>query len=567
MMFRKPKWLALLGLLLLPLPSAHARELPLAPGQAAVASAHPLATAAGQEILQAGGNAFDAAVAVAAALAVAEPYSSGLGGGGFFLLHDVKRGREIMLDARETAPAAATRDMFLDAAGNVVPGLSLNGAKAAAIPGLPAALVEVSEHYGQLPLARVLAPAIRIAREGFLATERYRVMAGVRRDVLRKDPTSAAIFLQANDVPAPGQRLPQPALARTLEAIATHGKDGFYAGDVARLLVAGVRAAGGLWTMEDLAAYRVKERTPVVGSFHGIRIVSAPPPSSGGVALIEALNVLEPYDLPALSKPARTHLIIEAMRRAYRDRAEYLGDPDFVQVPVANLINKDHAKEVSANLSLTAATASSALRPITPPAQGDHTTHLSVLDAEGNRVAATLSINYPFGSAFTPPDTGVLLNDEMDDFSSKPNAPNGYGLVGVEANAIAPGKRPLSSMTPTFLEAPNRIGILGTPGGSRIISMVLLGVLSFSDGLAPADWVAVPRFHHQYLPDEVLYEPAAMDAAMQAELSKLGHKLSRSDRDYGNMQAILWDRDHRAVSAASDPRGEGTAAVLVVAPR
>jgi gamma-glutamyltranspeptidase/glutathione hydrolase len=305
----------------------------------------------------------------------------------------------------------------------------------------------------------------------------------------------------------------------------------------------------------------------VVGSFHGIRIVSAPPPSSGGVALIEALNVLEPYDLPALSKPARTHLIIEAMRRAYRDRAEYLGDPDFVQVPVAKLINKDHAKEVSANLSLTAATPSSALRPIAPPAQGDHTTHLSVLDAEGNRVAATLSINYPFGSAFTPPDTGVLLNDEMDDFSSKPNAPNGYGLVGVEANAIAPGKRPLSSMTPTFLEAPNRIGILGTPGGSRIISMVLLGVLSFSDGLSPADWVAVPRFHHQYLPDEVLYEPAAMDAAMQAELSKLGHKLTRSDRDYGNMQAILWDRDHRAVSAASDPRGEGTAAVLVVAPR
>ena len=564
------RWLATCcaGLLvvLLALP-ATGRELPIAPAQAAIASAHPLATRAGREILLEGGNAFDAAVAVAAALAVVEPYSSGIGGGGFFLLHRAADAHEVMLDAREKAPGAATRNMYLDEAGNVIPGLSLNGPLAAAIPGLPAGLVLLSEKYGRLPLARALAPAISYARKGFEVSERYRLMAKVRLDALRKDPTTAGIFLAAGEPPASGVTLRQPALAETLESLAAAGKAGFYAGPLATRLVNGVRAAGGIWTLADLAAYTVVERAPLVGSFQGIRVVSAPPPSSGGVALLEALNQLEPHDLITLPQLTRTHLTIEAMRRAYRDRAEYLGDPDFVDIPVAKLISKAHAKEVSANLSLTAATPSTSLRPIAPPAQGDHTTHLSVLDAEGNRVAATLSINYPFGAAFTPPGTGVLLNDEMDDFSAKPNAPNGYGLVGVEANAIAPGKRPLSSMTPTFVETPQRVGILGTPGGSRIISMVLLGVLAYSNGLPPADWVATARFHHQYLPDEVLYEPAAFGPDLQAALGKLGHKLTRADRDYGNMQAILWDRDQQAVSAAADPRGEGTAEVFSLVPR
>ena len=564
------RWLApcALGLLalLLALPAA-SRELPATPAQAAIASAHPLATRAGREVLLQGGNAFDAAVAVAAALAVVEPYSSGIGGGGFFLLHRAADAHEVMLDAREKAPGAASRNMYLDDAGNVIPGLSLNGPLAAAIPGLPAGLVLLSEKYGRLPLAEALAPAISYARDGFEVSERYRLMAKVRLKVLRKDPTTASIFLTQGEVPETGVTLRQPALAETLASLAAAGKAGFYAGPLAARLVNGVRAAGGIWTEEDLAAYTVVERAPLVGSFQGIRVVSAPPPSSGGVALLEALNQLEPHELIALPQATRTHLIIEAMRRAYRDRAEYLGDPDFIDIPVARLISKDHAKEVSANLSLTAATPSSALRPIAPPPQGDHTTHLSVLDAQGNRVAATLSINYPFGAAFTPPGTGVLLNDEMDDFSAKPNAPNGYGLVGVEANAIAPGKRPLSSMTPTFVETPQRVGILGTPGGSRIISMVLLGVLAYSNGLPPTDWVATPRFHHQYLPDEVLYEPAAFDPGLQAALGKLGHKLTRSDRDYGNMQAILWDRDQQAVSAAADPRGEGTAEVFSVVPR
>ncbi len=559
--------LAGLCLAVLALTSALARELPARPGEAAVASAHPLATAAGREILEAGGNAFDAAVAVAAALAVVEPYSSGIGGGGFFLLHRADKHTDSFIDARETAPAAAHRDMYLDEAGKPIPGLSLNGPLAAAIPGLPAALVSVSEQFGKLPLARALAPAITLAREGFTVSERYRLMATARKTVLARDPETKKIFLDGGEIPAPGVRLLQPDLAATLVALAAQGRPGFYTGSVAQRLVDGVRAAGGVWTMQDLAAYHVTERAPLVGEYHGIRVVSAPPPSSGGIALIEALNILAPHDLGKLPAATRAHLVIEAMRRAYRDRAEYLGDPGFVDVPVARLVGKSHAKEVSADLSLTKATPSSALRPIAPPPQGDHTTHLSVLDADGNRVAATLSINYPFGSGFTPPGTGVLLNDEMDDFSAKPGVPNGYELVGVEANAIAPGKRPLSSMTPTFLETPTRLGILGTPGGSRIISMVLLGVLSYSEGLPPSAWVSTPRYHHQYLPDEVLYEPAAFDAAQKETLEKLGHKLHLSDRDYGNMQAILWDRASGKVSAAADPRGEGTAEVFVVAPR
>ena len=533
------------------------------PPAAAIASAHPLATAAGREILDAGGNAFDAAVAVAAALAVVEPYSSGIGGGGFFLLHRARDRFEVMLDAREEAPGAASRNMYLDAKGEVVPGLSLDGALAAGIPGLPAGLAYLATHHGRLSLARNLAPAIRLADEGFLVTPKYRTMAEVRAAALRKDPQTAAIFLAEGNVPPVGTRLFQHDLANTLRAMAARGHAGFYQGEVARQLVAGVRAGGGVWDEADLSRYKVVERKPLVGHYQGIRVVSAPPPSSGGVALIETLNMLAPYDLGQLDRVKRTHVIVEAMRRAYRDRAEYLGDPDFVQVPVAKLLDPRYAAYTAIDIHLDRATPSRALKPIAPPPQGDHTTHLSVLDAQGNRVAATLSINYPFGAAFTPPGTGVLLNDEMDDFSAKPFAPNGYGLVGTEANAIAPHKRPLSSMTPTFLEHADRVAILGTPGGSRIISMVLLGVLAYADGLPVADWVRQPRFHHQYLPDEIQHEASAFDDATRAGLGALGHSLKRVDRDYGNMQAILWRRGAGDVSAASDPRGEGTADVFV----
>ncbi|CAD7853923.1 MAG: Gamma-glutamyltranspeptidase (EC 2.3.2.2) @ Glutathione hydrolase (EC 3.4.19.13) [Olavius algarvensis Gamma 1 endosymbiont] len=441
------------------------------PPQAAIAGAHPLATDAGFEVLAAGGNAFDAAVAVSAALAVVEPYSSGLGGGGFWLLHRAADGRERMLDGRERAPLAARPDMYLDANGRFVPELALNGPLAAGIPGEPAALAHLAEQYGRLSLVQSLAPAIRLAHTGFIVDEHYRRFAEQRLAVLRQSPAAAEQFLRDGAAPPTGARILQPDLAATLERLAAAGREGFYTGRTAELLVAGVRAAGGIWTLEDLASYRVVERAPIISYYRGRRVVSAAPPSSGGVLLAQMLNMLARFDL-AGSGADRAHLLVETMRRAYRDRALYLGDPDTVEVPVERLTHPFYAAGLARDIdpdratpSLPAATAARS--------QGMDTTHLSILDREGNRVAATLSINYTFGSGFVPPGTGVLLNDEMDDFSAQPGAPNLYGLVGGEANAIAPGKRMLSSMTPTFVESERGVAILDTPGGSRIITMVL----------------------------------------------------------------------------------------------
>jgi len=529
---------------------------------AAVASAHPLATAAGHEVLEAGGNAFDAAVAVSAALAVVEPYGSGLGGGGFWLLHRAADGREVMLDGRERAPLAAHRALFQDAAGEVIPGASVDGPLAAAIPGQPAALVHLAEHYGRLPLSRSLAPAIRLAREGFPVDAHYRRYAGFRLEVLRTSPAAAAVFLVAGEVPPEGHRLRQPDLARTLESIAARGREGFYAGAPARRLVEGVRAAGGIWALADLEAYRVAERMPVRGRYRGMRITAAAPPSSGGVALVEMLNILSGYDLPALDPVTRTHLVVEAMRRAYRDRAEYLGDPDQVAIPVDLLTDPRYAAGLRAGIRDDRATPSSSLPGAAVEPEGPHTSHFSILDREGNRVAATLSINYPFGSGFMVPGTGVLLNDEMDDFSAKPGEPNVYGLVGAEANAVGAGRRPLSSMTPTFLEQGGDVAIIGTPGGSRIITMMLLAALEFAHGSRdPLDWVTRPRFHHQYLPDRLQLEPGALPAEQAAALERRGHVLDPRERPWGNMQAILRSAATGAVSAASDPRGIGSAEV------
>ena len=532
------------------------------PGRHAVASAHPLATEAGIRILEQGGNAFDAAVAVSAVLAVVEPYSSGIGGGGFWLLHQADSGRDVMIDGRERAPLAATRNLYLDASGRVVPGLSMNGPLAAGIPGEPAALAHIARRYGRLPLSTTLAPAIRLAREGFEIDPVYRRLAAFRLDILREHPAAARIFLQDGEVPPPGWRLRQPALAGTLEALARQGRDGFYAGEVAKRLVNAVRGAGGIWTLEDLRSYRVVEREPIRIDYRGWRILAASPPSSGGVVLGEMLNILAGYDLAKLAPATRVHLLVEAMRRAYRDRAEYLGDPDFVAMPLARLLHPFYAAGLRAGIRLDRATPSDSLRPVGAAEEGPHTTHFSILDAEGNRVAATLSINYPFGSGFVAGDTGVLLNDEMDDFAAAPGAPNAYGLVGAEANAIAPGKRMLSSMTPTFVEGPDRIGILGTPGGSRIITMVLLGVLDLIDGGDPEHWVSLPRFHHQYLPDAIQFEPDALPEAVQQRLQAMGHRLQPLEHTYGNMQAILWHTDTGEVAAASDPRGIGRAVVI-----
>jgi gamma-glutamyltranspeptidase/glutathione hydrolase len=531
------------------------------PPVAAIASAHPLATQAGMEILAEGGNAFDAAVAVSAVLAVVEPYSSGIGGGGFWLLHRSRDGFEVMVDGREKAPLAASRDMYLDAAGEVVPGLSVDGVLAAGIPGEPAALDHIARHYGRLPLARSLQPAIQLARAGFVVDAHYRKLAQFRLAALQNDPEAADVFLQNDEVPDEGYRIIQADLATTLTALARFGSAGFYRGPVARKLVNGVRAEGGIWTLDDLLQYQVVERAPVQAELQGLRITSAAPPSSGGIALATMLNILANYELHALDPVSRTHVIIESMRRAYRDRSIFLGDPDFVDVPVKRLISPAHAGQLAQSIQLGRATPSSSLPGRDSSSGGRDTTHFSILDSAGNRVAATLSINYPFGACVVPAGTGVLLNDEMDDFSAKPGAPNVYGLVGAEANAIEPGKRPLSSMSPTFVESDAGIAILGTPGGSRIITMVLLGILDQAAGNQPDSWVSLPRYHHQYMPDVVQHEAGAFDDDTIKSLTARGHTLEQLKSDYGNMQAIYWDRKTGQVYAASDPRGVGYARI------
>ncbi len=525
------------------------------PAKAAIATAHPLATEAGLQILQAGGNAFDAAVTVSAVLAVVEPYSSGIGGGGFWLLHRASDGFQTMVDGRETAPQAAYPDLYLDAAGEVIPGMSINGPLAAGIPGEPAALVHISKNYGKLPLSQTLAPAIRLAREGFKVDAYYQKMAAAREQQLQASPEAKSIFLRQGKVPELDEIIRQKELAKTLEALASQGWEGFYQGKVAQRLVEGVQQAGGVWTLDDLQQYQVVERAPIKGRYQDMQITSAAPPSSGGVVLQTMLNILQRFDLASLSGAERVHLIIEAMRRAYRDRADYLGDPDFVDIQLETLIHPWYAAGLARDIRMDQATPS--IGNTTKQPEGQDTTHFSILDEAGNRVAATLSINYPFGSCFVPPGTGVLLNDEMDDFSARPGVPNVYGLVGGEANAIQPGKRMLSSMTPTFVDTPEGVAVLGTPGGSRIISMVLLGILELAEGKGPAEWVALSRFHHQYLPDEIQYEAESLTESVRRQLLGMGHKLQSLDQPYGNMQAIFWNTKTGEVLAASDPRGVG----------
>ena len=536
--------------------AAAAEDIP--PG-AAIATAHPLATRAGFQVLNQGGNAFDAAVAVSAALAVVEPYSSGLGGGGFWLLHRASDGRQVMIDGRERAPLAAQPDLYYDTAGQLQPRRLLDGPLAAGIPGEPAALAHLSEHYGRLPLAVSLEPAVRLARGGFTVDDQYRHMASVRSDAIRQSSAARSQFLVDGDVPPPGYLLRQPDLAVTLTVLGARGKEGFYRGPVAERLIQGVRRAGGVWSTRDLNEYRIIEREPIVGTHMGWRIVSAAPPSSGGVALVQMLNMLQAVDPPAQEPIARTHLLTEVMRRAYRDRGRYLGDPDHIDIPMERLLSPHYGAGLVRGLDRDRATPSQAAADT--KAEGADTTHFSIIDREGNRVAATLSINYPFGSCFVAPGTGVLLNDEMDDFAVAAGVPNAYGLVSSEANVLAPGRRMLSSMTPTFLESPESVVVLGTPGGSRIITMVLQAALAAMDGQPLSSIVSTPRFHHQYLPDLIQHEPGAFSAEERGELEAKGHSLKQIDGGYGNMQMVRWDRTARTLDAASDPRGVGEAGV------
>lgn len=546
-----------------PVTQALASTAPSAIVQSAIASAHPLATQAGVDILKQGGNAFDAAIAVTATLAVVEPYSSGIGGGGFYLLHKQEDDEYVMLDAREVAPLNAHKDLYLDEKGELKPGASIAGALSAGIPGIPAALVHLAEEYGALKLSQSLAPAISHARQGFAVDEYYQNMARFRLQCLQENTAASDIFLQQGEVPDLGYKVLQKDLATTLQIIVDAGNAGFYQNELASKMVKDVQSNGGIWTLEDLKSYEVKLRSPVVTDYKGMRLVSASLPSSGGLVLAEILGMLAPLNIEKMDKAQRVHHIVEAMRRAYRDRAEFMGDPDFVDVPEDRLTSAAYIKELASSIVADKATPSSALKGVARPSgDGRDTTHFSIMDKKGNKVSATLSINYPFGSCFVAKGTGVLLNDEMDDFSAKPGEPNVYGLLGSQANAIEPGKRMLSSMTPSIVETESRVAIIGTPGGSRIITMVLLGILDFYDNKTASEIVNDGRFHHQYMPDEISFEANVFDESLVTALEQLGHKMRALDSVYGNMQVIVLDKKTGAVEAASDERGIGSAKVL-----
>ena len=532
------------------------------PGKAAIASAHYLATEAGHEILAQGGNAFDAAIAVSAALAVVEPTSSGIGGGGFWLIHRAEDGFETMVDAREQAPAAAYKDMYLDAEGNVNRDLAVNGPLAAGIPGEVAGLEHLARNYGRLPLAASLQPAIRIAREGFPVDKKFNAIVDWRIDSIKRWPAATEAYLVDGETPPIGHIIKLPDLAWVLENVAERGAEGFYAGPVAERLVKGVRDAGGIWTMEDLAAYVVKERDPIRTMYGDYELVTAPPPSSGGVAIAEILNILEPYPINELEPVLRTHLVVEAMRRAYRDRAIYLGDPDFVDIPVEMLTSQYYADGLRASIRPDRATPSSMLPGNDQIPEGTDTTHFSIIDADGNMVAATLTVNLGFGSTFMPPGTGLVVNNEMDDFSAKAGEPNAFGLIGFMANEIQPYKRPLSSMTPTFMIGKDKRAVIGTPGGSRIITMVLLGILDFMKGNEPESWVSLPRFHHQYVPDRISAESGAFTPEQVEGLKSMGHEVEVRERTWGNMHGAMWNLETGEVTAGSDPRWPSGRAIV-----
>ncbi|HEY6892771.1 MAG TPA: gamma-glutamyltransferase [Rhodanobacteraceae bacterium] len=527
------------------------------PGRAAIASAHKLATDAGFEVLAEGGNAFDAAVAVAAALSVLEPQSSGIGGGGLFLLRRASDGKETMVDAREMAPAAVDPKDYLKPDGEANRDHSTIGPLSAAIPGEPAGLVYIAEHYGKLPLSKSLAPAIRLAREGYKPDARFLGELARRKEAIKRFPASAALYLVDGEAPQEGWVFKTPDLAHVLELLAARGADGFYKGEIAKKLVDGVRAEGGRWTLEDLAAYEVKERKPLTSEYKGYHMVTAPPPSSGGIAIAEILNILSGYDLSKYDHAHQVHLAVEAMRRAYRDRAEYLGDPDFVEMPIARLMSLDYAAGLRASIHPEKATPSDLLPGYLDTQQGISTSHFSIIDKDGNLVSATQTVNLIFGSAFVVPGTGFVLNDEMDDFALVAGKPNAYGLLGNDRNAPKPHSRPLSSMSPSFVYGPDRLAVLGTPGGSSIITMTLEGILAFIGGETPEQFVANRRYHHQYMPDVINAEKDALSGEDIQTLEAMGHKINVAGGTwpYGFMNAVSWDRKSGEMRAAADPRG------------
>jgi gamma-glutamyltranspeptidase / glutathione hydrolase len=505
-----------------------------------VVSAHRLASRAGVDILKAGGNAVDAAVAVAYALAVTFPEAGNLGGGGFMTIR-FKSGRTAFIDFRETAPAAATATMYLDSKGNPVPERSRRGYLAVGIPGTVAGLELARTRYGTRTRQALMASAIGLAKNGFVLDQGDADMLAEAADEFRKDAPSAAIFLDHGKPWKPGQRLVQSDLARSLSLIARNGPAAFYKGQIATKIVAASNAGGGILAASDFATFHARELKPLECDYRGYHMISAPPPSSGGVVLCETLNILEGYPIRELGfhSAAGTHLLTEALRRAYHDRNVNLGDPSFVNVDINHFVDKAYAARLRQGIDPDRATPSASLPAPGITSEGQNTTHFSIVDKDGNAVSLTYTLNDWFGAHVTAAGTGILLNDEMDDFSAKPGAPNMYGLIEGPNNAVAPGKRPLSSMTPTIVTKGGRlVMVVGTPGGSRIPSAVIETISNMIDfGMTVTEAVDAPRIHHQWLPDEIGYEKFGLSADTIARLQAMGHKVMPIDQ--GNHVAAI----------------------------
>ena len=518
----------------------------------------------GADILRRGGNAVDAAVATGFALAVTYPRAGNIGGGGFMVIHLAAGRRNIAIDYRETAPAATTRDVFLDAKGDADPDKSRSSGLAIGVPGTVAGLALAHRKYGsgRLTLAQLIAPSIALARNGFIIEGDLADTLASARPLFARWPASAKVFLKDGAILSAGEKLVQSDLANSLELIARHDARGFYEGPVAEGIVKAVRDAGGRMTLEDLRSYRAIERAPVRGTYRGYVIISMPPPSSGGVHLIEMLNILEGFPSAQLAAKSdlAPHLMVEAMKRAYADRAEFLGDPDFVDVPVKKLTSKDYAARWRAGIDSKRATPSMTIGAGKPaPREGENTTHFSVVDRHGNAVANTYTLNLNYGVGLVADGTGILLNNELDDFAAKPGVPNAFGLVGGDANAPGPRKRPLSSMTPTIvLKNGKPFLVTGSPGGSRIITATLQIIINVIDrGMTIADAVTAPRIHHQWLPDEVRVERAVSDETAQS-LVKRGHVVTRP-LPQTSTNSIMVTR--RGFAGAADPRTRGALAI------
>lgn len=520
-----------------------------------VASEQGLATQVGLDILKQGGNAIDAAVAVGFALAVVLPNAGNIGGGGFMVLHDDKTGKDVAIDFREIAPAKASRDMYLDNQGNVIDGKSLFTHDASGVPGTVAGMEYALKKWGTMPLSQVLEPAIKLADKGFIVSDVLAQTLKEEKSTLGKWSSSKAIFFNNGEPLKSGDLLVQKDLAKSLRLIAKQGAKAFYQGEIATKIAKEMQSQGGTMTLEDLKAYKVVERQPIIGDYRGYKVVTMPPPSSGGVHLIEILNMLEHYPIKedGVNSAKNIHHMAESMKLAYADRSEYLGDPDFVKIPVTGLTSKAYANELAKTIDDNKARLSSNIKPGKPqPYESDQTTHFSVMDKAGNAVAVTYTLNLNFGSGIVVEGTGILLNNEMDDFSVKPGVPNAFGLVGGTANAIEAKKRPLSSMTPTIVMKNNKPWLVtGSPGGARIITTVLQSVVNTIDHeMNPAEAIITPRVHHQWLPDELRVEEGISPDTIKL-LQDKGHKVV-TKAPMGRIQII--QADDSGFYGYSDPR-------------